>query len=172
MTLACASNNVIDCKFVPEKAMSRIMLTLASLITACTPSPQKVAMPITSSTQSTPAQGSSNGAAQTAAGTRWDTPEQAEGRRTISTAFVRVGPDGNMTVELVGGRVLVLRNVVVRPTDYCGVEVSGGAAGRKYCGGFAEVVAARPGGAPPAAQPDVVASNPAASANAGAAGKQ
>ena len=74
-----------------------------------------------------------------------DSPAEAEGRRTLSTAFVRVGPDGGLTVELRDGRVLVLRNVVMRRTDYCGEQVMGGA---RYCGGYAEVAAARPGGAP------------------------
>jgi hypothetical protein len=68
---------------------------------------------------------------------------EAGGRRILSTAFVRVGPDGHLTVELRNGRVLVLRDVVMRPKDYCGVQVPGG----RYCGGYAEVAAARPGGA-------------------------
>lgn len=77
-----------------------------------------------------------------------DSPPEAQGRRTLSTAFVRVGPDGHLTVELRDGRVLVLRNVVMRRKDYCGVQVLGGPAGAQYCGGYADVVAARPGGAP------------------------
>ena len=66
----------------------------------------------------------------------------------MSTAFVRVGPDGHLTVELRNGRVLVLRNVVMRPKDYCGVQGLGGRGGARYCGDYAEVAAARPGGAP------------------------
>jgi hypothetical protein len=77
-----------------------------------------------------------------------DSPAEAEGRRTLSTAFVRVGPDGPLTVELRNGHVLVLRHVVLRRKDYCGVQVLGGPAGAQYCGGYAEVAAARPGGAP------------------------
>jgi hypothetical protein len=77
-----------------------------------------------------------------------DSPAEAEGRRTLSTAFVMVGPDGRLTVELRNGRVLVLRNVVMRRKDYCGEQVLGGKAGARYCGGYAEVAAARPGGAP------------------------
>lgn len=75
-----------------------------------------------------------------------DSPAEARGRRTLSTAFVRVGPDGRLTVELRDGRVLVLRDVVMRRKDYCGVQALGGAAGARYCGGYAEVAAARPGG--------------------------
>jgi len=77
-----------------------------------------------------------------------DSPAEAEGRRTLSTAFVRVGPDGHLTVELRNGHVLVLRNVFMRRKDYCGVQVLGGPAGARHCGGYAEVAAARPGGAP------------------------
>jgi len=77
-----------------------------------------------------------------------DSPAEAQGRRTLSTAFVMMGPDGHLTVELRSGPVLVLRNVVMRPRDYCGVQVLGGPAGARYCGGYAEVAAARPGGAP------------------------
>jgi hypothetical protein len=75
-----------------------------------------------------------------------DSPAAAEGRRTLSTAFVRVGPDGHLTVGLHDGRVLVLRDVVLRRKDYCGVQVTGGQAGAKYCGGYADVASARPGG--------------------------
>jgi hypothetical protein len=66
----------------------------------------------------------------------------------LSTAFVRVGPDGLLTVELRNGSVLVLRNVVMRPKDYCGEQVAGSTADAKYCGGYAQVAAARPGGTP------------------------
>ena len=88
-----------------------------------------------------------------------DSPAEAQGRRTLSTAFVRVGPDGHLTVELLNGRVLVLRNVVMRPKDYCGVQVFGGPAGIKFCGGYAEVAAARPGGGPVPQDPDLAVSN-------------
>jgi hypothetical protein len=77
-----------------------------------------------------------------------DSPAEAEGRRTLSTAFVRVGPDGRLTVELRNGRLLVLRDVDLRAKDYCGVLVVGGPVGSRYCGEYAEVAAARPGGAP------------------------
>ncbi len=85
-----------------------------------------------------------------------DSPAEAQGRRTLSTAFVRVGPDGHLTVELRNGHVLVLRNVVMRRRDYCGEQVLGGPAGRQYCGGYAQVAAARPGGAPAPEEPVTV----------------
>ena len=154
-----ARHNVVGCKILLESAMLRSLPILASLLTACTPSPQKAAMPTATPSLASPAQAP-------------DTPAEAAGRRTISTAFVRVGPDGHMTVELRNGRVLVLRNVAVRSKDYCGVEISRGADGAKFCGGFAEVVSARPGGVPPAPQPDIAASGTAAPADDSAAGKR
>jgi len=77
-----------------------------------------------------------------------DTPAEARGRKILSTAFVRVGPDGQITVELQGGRVLVLRNVALRARDYCG-QVLGDTPGKRHCGGYADVMAARPGGGEP-----------------------
>ena len=71
---------------------------------------------------------------------------EAVGRRTLSTAFVRVGPDGQLTVERRDGRTLVLRNVVMRRKDYCGTQLIGDKPGAEYCGKYAEVAAARPGG--------------------------
>jgi hypothetical protein len=59
-----------------------------------------------------------------------------------------MGPDGRLTVELRNGRMIVLRDVVMRPKDFCGVQVFGGGAGAKFCGGYVEVTGARPGGAP------------------------
>lgn len=88
-----------------------------------------------------------------------DSPAAAQGRRTLSTAFVMVGPDGRLTVELRNGRVLVLRNLIMRRKDYCGVQVLGAQAGARYCGGYSEVAAARPGGPPAPAEPDLAAPN-------------
>jgi hypothetical protein len=88
-----------------------------------------------------------------------DSPAEAQGRRTLSTAFVRAGPDGRLTVELRNGRVLVLRNVIMRSNDYCGEQVLGGRAGGQYCGGYAEIAAARPGAAPAPEAPDPAVSN-------------
>jgi hypothetical protein len=65
-----------------------------------------------------------------------------------------VGPDAHLTVELHDGRVLVLRDVIMRPKDYCGVQVAGDPARTKYCGGYAGVAAAWPGGAAAPDQPD------------------
>jgi hypothetical protein len=161
--------------------MARILLSLAALLAACTPSPQETAMPSQNRDQGTaardaarpgsdgqgPAVSSAAGrgvrdeeraamgpvpepvsAENTAPALPADAPAVAEGRRTLSTAFVRVGPDGHLTVELRSGSVIVLRDVVMRATDYCGVQVLGGPAAERYCGGYAEVAAARPGGAP------------------------
>lgn len=77
-----------------------------------------------------------------------DSPAEAQGRRILTTAFVRVGPDGYLAVDVRDGRTIVLRNVVMRPNDYCGTQARGATAGKTYCGGYSEVVAARPGGGP------------------------
>ena len=82
------------------------------------------------------------------------------GRRTLSTAFVRIGPDGHLTVELHDGRVLVLRDIVMRAGEYCGAQVQGGSPGKRYCGRYADVAAARPGGAPVPDKSVPAASNP------------
>jgi hypothetical protein len=160
--------------------MARVLFPVAAALAACAPasttSPQENAMRSPSQAQGITAQGSSAGdqerakmgpipepvsAAENPVPARpADSPAEARGRRTLSTAFVRVGPDGLLTVELRNGRVLVLRGVVMRPRDYCGVQVVGGPAGARYCGGYAEVAAARPGGAPPPEEPDLAAPNP------------
>ena len=113
-----------------ESAMLRA-LPAVSLLAACTPSPQKVAMP-----SPNPIPSSSKPSPLT------DSPAEALGRRILSTAFVRVGAGGHLTVELHDGSTVMLRDVVMHPKDYCGVQV----AGAKYCGGYAEVAAARAGG--------------------------
>ncbi len=84
---------------------------------------------------------------------------EAQGRRTLSTAFVMTGPDRLLTVELRNGRVLVLRDVVMRPKDYCGVQVLGGAAAARYCGKYIDVAAARPGSAGAPAEPNLAISD-------------
>lgn len=159
--------------------MVRILLSSAAALAACTPSPQETAMPSPNPDPGTAAQGSSEagsgGQERAAVGPipepvsvtenpiparRADSPAEAQGRRTLSTAFVRVGPDGRLAVELRDGRVLVLRDVVMRAKDYCGVLVLGGKAGARYCGGYAEVAAARPGGAPAPEEPDRATGKP------------
>lgn len=75
----------------------------------------------------------------------------AKGRRIVSTAFVMLGPDGLLRVELHNGRVLVLRDVTMGAADFCGVHVGGGSPGKRHCSGYADVAAAHPGAtaAPP-----------------------
>lgn len=98
-------------------------------------------------------------AADPALTARADSPDEAEGRRTLSTAFVRVGPDGYLTVELRDGQAMVLRNVVMGPREYCG-QVLGASGKARYCGGYGEVSAARPGGGPNPGDPDPRTLNP------------
>lgn len=131
--------------------MLRILLSISSILAACTPPPQKVAMPSPDHFLGAAVQGSNKsipeGNGGVAPGPLADSPAEARGRLILSTAFVRVGPDGHLTVALHDGRVLALRDVVMRPKDYCGVHVAGDPAPARYCGGYAEVAAARPGGA-------------------------
>ena len=166
--------------------MFRILLSISSMIAACAPWPQKVAMPNPSPFFETSVPGSIEpnaggagsatpdlggdgvGKAQHAASAPIakgtvankaasnplaDSPAEALGRRILSTAFVRVGADGHLTIELRNGRVMVLRDVVMRRNDYCGVQATRASSRARYCGGYAEVAAARPGGeAPPASR--------------------
>ena len=90
-----------------------------------------------------------------------DSPAGAMGRRILSTAFVMLGPDGHLSVELRNGRTMVLRDVVMRPREYCGVQVLGDAAGTRFCGSYDDVAAARPGGVPFPGEPDPATLNPA-----------
>ena len=157
--------------------MARTFLTFAAALAACTPSPQETAMHSPSPDPGATVEGSSptgraaepERAAQgpspepvpaTENPPTADSPAAAEGRRTLSTAFVRVGPGGGLVVELRDGRVLTLRDVVMRRNDYCGVQVDGAKPGGRYCGGYAEVAAARPGAAPLPRQPDPAVSKP------------
>jgi len=150
--------------------MLRILLSFSSMLAACTSSPQKAAMPSLSTASGTTVQNSSESSPEPVAvakknaapGPLTDSPVEALGRRTLSTAFVRVGPDGHLTVELRNGSVVVLRDVVMRPRDYCGVQVPGG----RYCGGYAEVAAARPGGAAIPDQAGLAGSDPVAATGA------
>lgn len=63
-------------------------------------------------------------------------------------------------MTLGNGRVLMLRNVVMRRKDYCGLRVNGDKAGTHYCGRYADVAAARPGHVSTPAEPDLAVSNP------------
>src|SRR3954465_2592506 len=116
--------------------MAWFLLPCIAALVACNPPPKEAAM-----RNPSPAENA-------ASAPRGDSPAQAEGRRILSTAFVRVGPDGHLTVELRDGRAMVLRDVVMRPADFCGVQVLGGSAGKRYCGGNGGLAAARPGGVP------------------------
>lgn len=89
-----------------------------------------------------------------------DPDQEVNGRQILSTAFVRMGAGEQLTVELRSGSVLVLRDVSMGRTDYCGVRVGGGSPPAKYCGGYADIVAARPSAASPVADPVEMAPDP------------
>jgi hypothetical protein len=131
--------------------MIHILPSFAAALVACTPSPQESAMhdPIHDPRTTK----------EPAPVLPADSLQEAQGRRILSTVFVRVGPDGLLTVELHSGRALVLRGVAMHRKDYCGVQVLRGHAGAQYCGKYSEVAAARPGGPPAPAEPDLAAPN-------------
>jgi hypothetical protein len=133
--------------------MARLLPTFAVALAACTPSPQETAM-TNRTPDEAPGQASSVlGSAGTDSAAEnpgpdplKDSPAEAQGRRILSTAFVRVGPDGQLRIELRDGSSMVLRDVVMGRKEYCGTQVAGAPKGKRYCGGYAEVSAARPGG--------------------------
>lgn len=169
-----------------ESAMRRILLPASAALAACTPSSRDAAMSRLSPASETvtrDASASQNpdvsnaavvrvqaaqgpivepvSAAENPAPPTREASEEAQGRRILSTAFVRVDAHGHLTVELRDGRVMILRDVAMRPADYCGVQVRGNVPGARYCGGYADVAAARPGGVGVSADPVSAAANPA-----------
>lgn len=171
----------------PKRLMTVLLLSACSTLAACTPSPQKVAMPDSknipenASRAPAPPKPVSDGAgnpnaklaniekrdeaavgpmqeAESAAANPVpaqqsvavtppisDTPMEAAGRRTLSTAFVHIGPGGHLWVRLRDGSVVILSDVKMGPKDYCGTRVASEAGSKKFCGGYADVIAARPG---------------------------
>jgi hypothetical protein len=166
----------------PESATVIVLLIFAAALAACTPSqddamrsPSPTAARGAKSTTTSPVRTDTADDQRAALGpipepvsaaenplplAPIDSAAEAVGRRTLSTAFVRVGPDGRLTVGLRDGRTVLLRNVVMRRKDYCGTRLDGSKAGGEYCGRYAEIAAARPGGGEAPAEPDLVAPNP------------
>lgn len=120
--------------------MRRILLTMPLILAACTPSPQKASM---SDPKPAPKSPDTPSVKDESTNPMGGSPAEAAGRRTLSTAFVQIGPGGNLTVELKDGRVVVLRDVVMNRKDYCGMQVTGDSKAGKFCGGYADVVKAR-----------------------------
>jgi hypothetical protein len=83
----------------------------------------------------------------TAAGPHGGTNAAARGRRIVSTAFVRLGPDGLMQLETRDGRRLTLRGVTMEPRAVCGVTVAE-RAGKRQCINYTQVTQARPADPP------------------------
>ena len=78
---------------------------------------------------------------------------EAQGRRTLSTAFVRLKPGGHLLVTLRGGAVIALRDVTMEKAKFCGVAVTEGALVKRRCHAYAEVAAARAVDAPTGMEP-------------------
>lgn len=118
------------------------LLPLIAAVTACSPPLQDTAMP------STDARSPAAATIDTTPAAAVSTDAQAVGRRTLSTAFVRVGPDGYLTIEEHGGRTLVLRDVTMGKHDYCGIQTLPDGTTTKLCAAYGDVAAARAGGDP------------------------
>lgn len=71
--------------------------------------------------------------------------DEERGRRILSTAFVMVGPDGYLSIKHQDGSVLVLRDVTMGRTEYCGMQAFEGGHTRQYCGRYDEIAFARAG---------------------------
>jgi len=141
-----------------ESAMRSILsppLTAASTaLAACIPAPQDAQV------RSDPVAGTAHAAATSAAQAPMPEPvcaaanpdpatmgdAAALGRRTLSTAFVRLGPDEHLLVDLCDGQTLDLRNVTMGEAEFCGVMMTDGVSGKRRCHGYADVIAARPRG--------------------------
>jgi hypothetical protein len=139
--------------------MLRALAPLSAALAASASSPQEAAPRHPGEIPTTVAQKSSAASPGAPNLTATDSAK-AQGRKTLSTAFVMIGPDGHLTVELRDGRAVVLRDVVMRPEKYCGVQVRGGPHGTQFCGRYADVAAARPGGAPASGGPTSAAPDP------------
>ncbi|MBB5700131.1 hypothetical protein [Sphingomonas yantingensis] len=74
-----------------------------------------------------------------------------QGRRIVSTAFVRLGPGGQLLVTLRDRGEVAMRGAVMEEKQVCGTGP--GAAGARRCLPYADVVAARPVDAPVGLQP-------------------
>lgn len=164
---------------MPNVLLPHLLLPCIAALVACNPPPKETKMsnptpvPAAAAPQSRETDIERHGSAlpgstkqgvaanNVAPARRPDSPEEAEGRRTLSTAFVRVGAGEHLAVELRDGRTVVLRDVAMGPRDYCGLQVAGGSSGKKYCGGYGDVAAARPVAGPAPGAPDPRTLNPA-----------
>lgn len=91
-----------------------------------------------------PVSAAANPHPSTGAAARGEAEPAARGRRIVSTAFVRLGPDGQMLVRTRKGRVLVLRSVTMEQRAVCGVAAAESMAGKRRCIDYAQVTQARP----------------------------
>src|SRR4029453_5687101 len=108
-----------------KRRMPATLLPFVASLAACTPSPQETAMHNPSRDAGSSAQGSNEAGSEASLPSSGDqeraavgpspgpvsaaenplppassdSPAEAQGRRTLSTAFVQVGPDGALTVE-------------------------------------------------------------------------
>jgi hypothetical protein len=75
-----------------------------------------------------------------------DADMTAQGRRAVSTAFVRLGPGGHLLLTLRNGSDAVLSGVTMEQRAVCGVAVVSsldGQPGNRQCHKYAEIANAR-----------------------------
>ena len=74
-----------------------------------------------------------------------------QGRRIVSTAFVRLGPGGHLLVTMRDRQEMALRDVTMEKRQFCGTGLD--TQGARRCYPYADVAAARAVDAPVGAQP-------------------
>lgn len=77
-----------------------------------------------------------------------ETDQAGQGRRLLTAAFVRMGPEGRLTADLRDGRTVLLHGVTMHPAKFCGIRTDGANAGTRFCARYGEVVGARAVGRP------------------------
>lgn len=119
--------------------MRSFLPPFSAALAACAPAPQDAASSATAARAPIPETVS---VAEQLHPATTDSAAAARGRRTLSTAFVRLGPGGHLLVTLRDGRVLQLRDVTMGKTDFCGVA-GDGMPGKRRCASYADVATAR-----------------------------
>lgn len=92
------------------------------------------------------------------AASRLNDDAASRGRRIVSTAFVQLGPDARMRLEMRDGGVLMLQGVTMEPHTVCGVTNARGGAAKRRCINYSQVTQARP--ADPPARVDTIDAGP------------
>jgi hypothetical protein len=157
--------------------MRSFLPPLSAALAACAPTPQEAAVreaaptspaasvmnegavtqaapgpiPEPVSAADNPFPGTSSSTADDAAAGDAEADAFVQGRRIVSTAFVRLGPGGHLLVTMRDRREVALRDVTMEKRQFCGTGLD--AQGARRCYPYADVAAARAVDAPVGAQP-------------------